>query len=232
MRHLVCLALLIVARAALAQTDSAPSPWAHRPQCASAFLKSDWRFSRKQRSCDWLANGVFSPGTLVGSSILALNSEVVDYEVDRGDTYLERFALRAGQNAFKATGMFVGHWIAGEDPRRRPPYLVMKGARPSGFFSRTGRALMENLLAYRCVHGCTERAHIRAYPSFGRLLGAAAGGFGGELLITDRPNSVRRALRASLSGYGVSYAMAFVSEFTPELTRTAASVVGFLVGAR
>jgi hypothetical protein len=222
--------LLLVARIASAQdsTTAPDDPWERRPVCASAFLKADWELNGKQRVCDWFANGVLSVGGLVGANVGAVTSVVMDQEAERGDPYLKRLGRRAAQNAFKATGAFAGAWLAGEDPRRRPPYLALKGPRPTGVLARTGRALGENLMAYRCDDPCVDASHVRRRVSVGRLLGAAASGLGGELLIHDRPNSVSRAARASLSAYALGYANAVIGEFTPELTAGVARSIGAL----
>jgi hypothetical protein len=222
--------LLLAARIVSAQDSSAvpDNPWERRPVCASAFLKADWELSGKQRVCDWLANGVFSVGGLVGANFGAVTSVVADQEAERGDPYLKRVGRRAVQNAFKTTAAFAGAWLAGEDPRRRPPYLALRGPRPTGVLGRTGRALSENLRAYRCDTPCESAGDIRRPVSVARILGAAASGFGGELLIHDRPNSLSRAARASLSAYALGYANAVVGEFTPELTAGIAKSIGAL----
>jgi hypothetical protein len=222
--------LLLAARIVSAQdsTMTPVDPWEQRPVCASAFLKADWKLNSKQRVCDWLSNGVFSVGGLVGANLGAVTSVVMDQEAERGDTYIERVGRRAAQNAFKTTGAFAGAWIAREDPRRHPPYLALKGQRPTSVFPRIGLALTENLLAYRCVSTCESASHVKRYVSVGRIVGAAASGFGGELLIHDRPNSLSRATRASLSAYALGYANAGVGEFTPDLTAAIAKTVGVI----
>jgi hypothetical protein len=200
--------------------------------CASAFLEADWKLNGKQRVCDWLLNGVFSPGGLIGANLGAASTYATNPEADRGDTYLVRIGRRAGQNAFKTTGAFVGALIAREDPRRHPPYLSLRPPRPTGLIGRTGRALSENLLAYRCTDPCEHRDDVRRRVSVARTLGAAANGFGGEVLIPDRSFSASRALRASATAYAVGYANAVVGEFTPELTKGAARLAGLIFRGR
>lgn len=230
MRFALCAAppLLLAARVALAQdgTTTPDNPWERRPVCQSTFLKSDWRLNTRQRTCDWLTNGVFSVGGLVAANLGAATSVVLDTDAERGDTYIERVGLRFAQNAFKTTGSSAGAWIAREDPRRHPPYLVLVGPRPSGVFARTGRALGENLLAYRCVDACDDAEDVKRRLSLARVMGAAASGFGGELLVDHGPYSTSRALRGTASAYALSYANAVVGEFTPELTAVVAKTVG------
>jgi AcrR family transcriptional regulator len=128
----------------------------------------------------FVRHGVLSVEGLVGSNVIALTSVVVDLEEERGDPYRARFGQRFAENALKTSGAFAGTLLTGEDPRRRPPYLVLKGPRPSGFLPRTGLALKENLLAYRCDAPCTGAEHVRTGLSAGRILGSAASAVLGE----------------------------------------------------
>jgi hypothetical protein len=226
--------VLLAARVLSAQnTSSLPDdPRQRLPECSSTSLKSDWQLSGKQRTCHWITNGVLSVEGLVGSNVIALTSVVMDLEEERGDPYRARFGQRFAENALKTTGAYAGTLLTGEDPRRRPPYLVLKGPRPSGFFPRTGLALKENLLAYRCDAPCTRAEHVRTGLSAGRILGSAASGFGRELTLHSSQRSVSRAARASLSAYAIGYASAVVGEFTPELTAGVKKSIGSLFRRR
>ena len=229
MRFLIRAApLLLAARVVLAQDSAAArvDPWKDRPVCASAFLEADWELVGKQRVCDWLHNGVLSVGGLAGAGVGAATSMMTKQTSERGDPYLERFGRRAAQNAFKATALFAVGWAAGEDPRRRPPYLALVGPRPTGFLRRAGLALRENLFAYQCDSDCTQASHVDPNISVARIAGAAASGFGGELLLRDGRYSVSRAASASLSAYALSYANALAGEFTPEVTAGIAKAIG------
>lgn len=225
-RFSVCLLLGIAGVLHAQDSTGAPvHPWAQRPRCAPTFLNSDWTLDRKQRVCNWLANGVFSPGGLLGAGFLSATSTLADYREEGGDSYLERFGRRAFENGFKSSGSFLGAWIAGEDPRRRPPYLALRGRRPTGVFARSGLALKENLLAYRCIQDCHHPEDVRAYLSVGRILGAAASGYGREFTLSGEQFSPSRALRSSASAYGIGFVNALMGEFTPELTSGAAKAV-------
>lgn len=231
MRVLLLLApVLLAARVTSAQDASPPPdvPPQRHHECPSVSLKSDWVLSGKQRTCNWITNGVLSVEGLVGSNVIALASVVMDLEEERGDPYRARFGQRFAENALKTTGAYAGTLLTGEDPRRRPPYLVLKGPRPSGFLPRTGLALKENLLAYHCDAPCTQAEHVRTSLSAARLLGSAASGFGRELTLHSSQRSVSRAARASLSAYAIGYASAVVGEFTPELTAGVKKSIGAL----
>ena len=226
--------VLLAARVLSAQ--NAPSlpddPRQRFPECTSESLKSDWQLSGKQRTCDWLTNGVLSVEGLVVSNVIALTSVVMDLEDERGDPYRARFGQRFAEHALKTSGAYAGTLLTGEDPRRRPPYLVLKGPRPAGFLPRAGLALKENLLAYHCDAPCTRAEHVRTSLSAGRILGSAASGFGRELTLHSGQRSVSRAARASLSAYAVGYAIGLVGEFTPELTAGVKRSIGSLFRRR
>lgn len=213
--------------------DSAPAdPWPDRPSCQSSFLKSDWELTRKQRACEWLINGVFSVGGIVGSNIGAITSVAGGRNAESGDPYLERFGRRVAENTFKTTGAYLGAWITGEDPRRRPPYVVLKGHRPTGLIARTGIALRESLMAYRCDSPCANSSHVRSDRiAAARIVGSLASGVGEELMIHHGQISPRRVARASLLDYVLGFGNSVVGEFTPELTAAVAQAVKTLFGS-
>ena len=99
-------------------------PYARRPACESMFLASEWQLSFKQRSCDWIQNGVFSTSAMLGSVWSAETSPVWDRIAGRADPttgFGRRFATDFAQNAFKSTGTYLGGLAFQEDPRVSPP---------------------------------------------------------------------------------------------------------------
>jgi hypothetical protein len=197
------------------------------------FIKSEWQLTKKQRACDWINDGVFSTTAMLGAVWSAGFSERVDLASERGDGFLTRFGRKFGQNAFKSTGEYLGGAILHEDPRRTPPYLVMRASpRPTGFFKRTGHALAGNLVSYKCSHLCADRNDIHMVPALSRVLGSIASGAAGELLTFDRPNSSRHAWHGTASAYGSTFVNAVVDEFKPELSAFAGKAFTMIFGMR
>jgi hypothetical protein len=195
------------------------------------FMNADWELSHRQRLCRFMHNGVFSTSAMFGAAWSAYLSQQMDDESERGDGYMTRFGRRFGQNAFKSVGEYVGTYISREDPRRSPPFLVMR-ASPRGFFPRLGRALGANVLAYRCTDGCTDATHIRRTPAVSKVLGSLASGASAELMTHDRPNSVDHALRGAASAYASTFMSAAVNEFQPEISAAAARIFTAIFGVR
>jgi hypothetical protein len=234
---LMALALLVVSTGAAGAQESAPPPdpvnrWEERPECASMFMNAEWRLSHRQRLCRFVHSGVLSTSALVGVAWSARFSQEMDAGSERGDGFATRFGRRFGQNAFKSLGEYAGTYISREDPRRRPPFLVMQTRTTRGFFPRLGRALAGNVLAYRCAENCTEASHIRRTPAVARILGSIASGASAELLTRDRPNSTDRALRGAASAYASTFTSAAIDEFRPEISAAAAKVLTTIFGVR
>jgi hypothetical protein len=217
-------------------------PYPDRPECASMFLKADWRLTSKQRACDWLQNRMFSMTALAGAAWSAEVSKFRDARSERGDGFATRFSHKFAQNAFKSTGGYLGGLLLREDPRTRPPYLVMKpGAHPHGFFPRVGHALGTNLISYRCdgarglragTVDCTSPDHIRKVPAISRIVGSLASGASSELWEPRESRSGNRALRGAASAYGSTFANALFTEFQPELNAFAGKTFRALFGGR
>jgi hypothetical protein len=219
------------AQATGGNAPAAENPWERRPECASMFLKSDWRLSGRQKACDWIHNRVLSNSALFGALGSAAVSKVRDSDSEAGDGFRIRFGRRFAQSTFKSTGAYLGGLVAREDPRTVPPYLIMKSSpRPRGFLARTRHALANNLMSYACVGDCRSEADIRRRLALSRVVGALASGYGGEVWTWDRETSHQRALRGAASAYGSSFVDALYTEFKPELTAAAGKVFGGLFG--
>ena len=198
------------------------NPYARRPECASMFLKSDWQLTSKQVACDWIHNRMLSLGAVAGAAWSAAYSQITDNETEQDDGFLERFGHKYSQSVFKSTASYLGGRIFGEDPRSKPPYLVMKTEqRARGFFPRISQALGRNLVSYRCVETCTEPEHIRKVPAVSRVAGAFASGLASEFWETDGHPDRKRVLRGTASAYASSFASAVFTEFQPELNAIA-----------
>ena len=198
------------------------NPYARRPQCASMFLKADWQLTSKQVACDWIQNRMLSLSAVAGAAWSAAYSQITDNETEQDDDFLERFGHKFSQSVFKSTASYLGGRIFHEDPRSKPPYLVMKTEqRARGFFPRTAQALGRNLISYRCVETCTDPEHIRKVPAVSRVAGAFASGLASEFWETDGHPSRRRVLRGAASAYASSFASAVFTEFQPELNAIA-----------
>jgi hypothetical protein len=209
------------------------NPFDQRPVCSSMFMKTDWQLTRKQRACDWIHNGVFSTNAMLGAVWSAGFSQSTDMKSEHGDGFATRFGRKFGQNAIKSTGAYLGGQIFREDPRKTPPYLVMRTSPgPKGFFRRTGHALADNFISYRCRNACAQETDIRKVPALSRVLGSLASGFGGELLTHDRPDSTRHALRGAASAYGSTFVNALFVEFKPELSAFAGKAFTKIFGVR
>lgn len=250
------LIFLIARMCALAQDTFAPAPqqktddpWAHRPVCASLFLASEYRLSQKQRACDWIQNRLLSPAALAGAAAAATLSQFTERSSDRGKGtpgFTTRFSEDFAQSAAKSTGAYLGGLIFQEDPRRVPPYLVLRGGTPPhGFWSRTGHALIGNFISYRCVGElpsqtpggkpqdiCGAASQIRRVPALSRILGSLASGFSSELWQPDRLNSPGRALRRSASAYGATFGSSLFTEFKPDIARFGGKFFTAVFGVR
>jgi hypothetical protein len=221
--------------------DVPKNPFADRPVCASMFVKSDWQLSNRQKTCDWINNGIFSTNAMLGAAWSAGFSQRTDLASERGDGFPTRFGRKFAQNAFKSTGSFLGGQIFREDPRKTPPYLAMRTTpRPRGFFKRTAYALGGNFVSYRCTGSkdkkeevdCTNGGRFHKVPALSRVVGSLASGFAGELLTYDRPNSTRHALRGAASAYGSTFINALFAEFKPELSAFAGKAFTRIFGVR
>jgi hypothetical protein len=209
------------------------NPWSNRPVCASMFLKTDFQLNGKQGACNWLHNGVFSTNAMLGAAWSGAWSLWTAKSSESGDGFVTRFGRKFGQNAFKATGSYLGGVIAREDPRKRPPFLALRTEqRPRGFFKRFGHAIGGNFVSYRCVKDCTDASHIKKRPALSRVFGSLASGFSSELLTTDRAYSAKRAWNGVASAYGSTFVNAMFVEFKPELSAIGGKVFSHLFGGR
>lgn len=203
-------------------------PYPRRPQCAAMFLKADWQLTTKQRACDWIHNRMLSMTALTGAAGAAGFSHLRNAESERGDSFQTRFGRRFAQSAFKSTGSYLGGWVFHEDPRERPPYLVMRREpHPHGFFKRTTYALGRNFISYRCdaargilrgTADCTRPEHIKKVPAISRIAGSFASGAASELWDSNGHPSRHRVLRGVASAYAATFVNTLVSEFKPELS--------------
>jgi hypothetical protein len=217
-------------------------PYPHRPECASMFLNADWILTPKQRVCDLIQNHMLSMTALAGAAWSAEVSKIRDTASERGDGFATRFSRNFAQNAFKSTGSYVGGLLLHEDPRTRPPYLIMKpGAHPHGFFRRTARALGGNLISYRCDGvkepgsssvNCTSPDQIKRVPAISKVIGSLASGASSELWQPRESRSGNRALRGAASAYASTFANALFTEFQPELSAFAGKTFRTLFGGR
>jgi hypothetical protein len=215
-------------------------PYPHRPECASMFLNADWILTPKQRACDLIQNRMLSMTALAGAAWSAEVSKIRDTASERGDGFATRFSRKFAQNAFKSTGSYVGGLLLHEDPRTRPPYLIMTpGAHPHGFLRRTAHALGTNLIAYRCDGAtepgsdsvnCTRPDQIKRVPAISRVVGSLASGASSELWQPKDRRSGNRALRGAASAYASTFANALFTEFQPELSAFAGKTFRALFG--
>jgi hypothetical protein len=209
------------------------NPYARRPECASMFLKADWQLTSKQHVCDWLHNRMFSTTAMAAAAWSAGYSMVTDNVSEEGDGFATRFGHKFSQSAFKSTASYLAGRIFHEDPRSKPPYLVMQTApRATGFFPRTVQALGRNLISYRCDGACTEPGHIRKVPAVSRAAGAFASGLASEFWESEGHPSRRRVLRGAASAYASSFASAVFTEFQPELNAIAGKAFRAIFGGR
>jgi hypothetical protein len=217
-------------------------PYPHRPECASMFLNADWILTPKQRVCDLIQNRMLSMTALAGAAWSAEVSKIRDTASERGDGFATRFSRKFAQNAFKSTGSYVGGLLLHEDPRTRPPYLIMKeGPHPRGFLRRTAHALGANLISYRCdgvkepgsaIASCTSADQIKRVPAISRVVGSLASGASSELWQPKESRSGNRALRGAASAYAATFANALFTEFQPELSAFAGKTFRTLFGGR
>ena len=209
------------------------NPYGRRPQCASMFLKADWQLTSRQVVCDWISNRMFSMSAVAGAAWSAGYSQVTDNETEQGDRFVTRFGRKFSQSAFKSTASYLGGRIFREDPRSKPPYLVMQTTkRATGFFPRTAQALGRNLISYRCVETCTSPEHIRKVPAVSRVAGAFASGAASDFWESEGHPSRDRILRGAASAYASSCASAVFTEFQPELNAVAGKAFRALFGGR
>jgi hypothetical protein len=212
------------------------NPMDQRPKCIAFFLDTDWRLSAKQRACDWVQNRVFSPGAAFAAGWSAGYSQITESSADRGKGttgYSTRVAENFAQSAFGSTGAFLTAWAFREDPRRSPPFLVLRERAPRrGFWPRLAQGITNNFRAYRCVGACQTACDVKTQFAISRVAGAFASGFSSQLWSPDRLNSPSRSLRRTASAYGTSFAGSIASEFKPELNLAAGKVVGWIFGAR
>jgi hypothetical protein len=168
---------------------------------------------------------------MAGAAWSAGYSQVTDNETERGDRFVTRFGRKFSQSAFKSTAAYLGGRVFREDPRSKPPYLVLKtGTRATGFFPRTAQALGRNLISYRCVATCTSADHVRKVPALSRVAGAFASGAASEFWESNGNPSAHRALRGAASAYASSFASAVFAEFQPELNAIASRTLRLFGG--
>ena len=221
--------LTICTASAAAQTayDRAAVFPANRPVCISFFLKNDYRLTNKQKTCDWLQNRLVTTTGAAGAAWSAGFSQFTERSDDRGKGsagFSTRFSTNLAQSSMKATGEFLGGFIFQEDPRREPPYLKRFSpdrlpVRPAtGFWNRTRRALMSNVVSYRCKNQCTKAEDVQARPAVGKIAGSFASGFSSMLWAPDRLNTPGRALRRSASTYAGTFSNSLFIEFKPEIS--------------
>jgi hypothetical protein len=206
------------------------------------FLKADWQLTLKQRTCDWVQNRLLSTTALAGAAWSAGFSMVRDAESEDGDGFTTRFGRKFSQHAFKSSASYAAGLIFHEDPRTRPPYLVMKPEeRPHGFLKRTVHALGANFISYRCdgasglrsgTADCTKPEHIRKVPAISRVAGSLASGAASEFWEPGREVSGSRALRGAASAYASTFVNALFTEFKPELNAFGNKVFRAVFGGR
>jgi hypothetical protein len=215
------------------QVTQPEDPYPQRPVCNSLFLSTEWQLSAKQRVCNWIDNGVFSGPSLAGAVWSAASSplwnRITRETADDSFGFPRRFAIDFGQNAFKATGAYLGGFILHEDPRATPPFMLMRPAsRPRGFFQRTAHALRANVSAYQCVKECKNPDDIKWRLALSKMAGSLASGFSIELLDRGGPDLRTRAIRGSAAAYAATFANSLITEFKPDLSAFAGKLFTIL----
>jgi hypothetical protein len=195
------------------------NPHQRRPACASMFLKADWQLTSKQRACDWVQNRMLSMSAITGAAWSSASSMVLDRDSEIGDSFATRFGHKYTQSAIKSTAAYLGGLAFREDPRDRPPYLVLDTRpKPRGFLKRTGHAIAGNFTAYRCVSTCTEPEHVRRVFALSRITGSLASGAASQLWEPGGKPTGSRAWRGAASAWGSTFVSALFAEFRPELS--------------
>lgn len=206
------------------------------------FLKADWPLTFRQRTCDWIQNRLFSTSAVAGAAWSAGFSMARDAPSEDGLGFGTRFGRKFTQHAIKSAGSYAGGLLFHEDPRTRPPYLVLKPKpRPRGFLKRTVHALGTNFISYRCDGGrwlrtgpanCTRAEHIKKVPAVSRVVASLASGAASELWESETERSRNRALRGAASAYGATFVNALVAEFKPELNAAGGKIFRAIFGGR
>ena len=214
-------------------TGEPVDPYPRRPVCASMFLKADWQLTFKQRSCDWIQNRMLSMSAITGAAWSSASSIVLDRDSESGDSFATRFGHKYSQSAIKSTAAYLGGLVFREDPRERPPYLVLD-TRPKarGFLKRTGRAIVGNVTAYRCVGTCTKPEHVKRVFALSRITGSMASGAASQLWEPDGDPTGSRAWRGAASAWGSTFVSALLTEFKPELSAAGNKVFRGVFGGR
>lgn len=196
-----------------------PNPYERRPACASMFLKTDWQLTFRQRSCDWIQNRLLSTSAFTGAAWSSTSSMVLDRDSEEGDSFATRFGRKYSQSAIKSTAAYLGGLVFREDPRERPPYLVLDARpRPRGFLRRTGHAIAGNVTAYRCIADCSRPEHVKRVFALSRITGSLASGAASQLWEPGGDPAGSRAWRGAASAWGSTFVNALVVEFKPELS--------------
>jgi hypothetical protein len=228
-------ALFVASLPQRAAAQQPVDPWPDRPICASLFLKADWQLTPKQRACNWLQNEVLSTSRLFTTAIATTVTMAVDTTSERGDPFSVRYGRKWLQGTASATGQYVGALLAHEDPRRAPPYLILRcDPPPHGFFARFGHALARNIVTTQYVEppegstdmtgpagtsedACPMQQRIHKRFALSRVLGAAASGATGAALNRDRADRAERLWSGFATAYATSFGQEVITEFKPEL---------------
>jgi hypothetical protein len=201
------------------------------------FLTADWQLSSKQKVCDWRQNRLFSVTVLATATWAAATAQPWTNWLGHDaapDGFTKRFGANLTQNAFKSTAGYLAGMIEQEDPRERPPFLILQetASPPRGVWRRIGAAVRANFVSYRCDNRCTDPGDVKKVAALSRMAGAVASGLSSELWNSGEPDRHTRAARGIASAYVATFVNSLSVEFKPELSAAADHVLTFIFGGR
>jgi hypothetical protein len=195
------------------------------PHCDAYTMQFMPELGFKRKAC-YYGSQLFSGSALFGAAFFA---GLAQWQKDPAqwplgaDGFGRRFGTRYAQGMVKSTGAFVVGALNHEDPRPHPPQnpncdFCRAHARKSGFFPRTGSALLRVVWAHR--DNCSDGI------AFSHFAGALSSGFVGMAWTPSPGNTVGQSFARSGTAFGGDVAASVFAEFQTDIFNFAGKIFG------
>ncbi len=196
--------LLFLIGAVTKAAAQAPQPAPAPPPCNSFPMQQNAHLSARQKFCYYAENKAFTGSAIFGAAFFSAVGPLWNKQVGGAPEFSgfgARFGTRYTQGLAKSTGAMIAGILNREDPRSRTP----RSRRVTGFWRRTGSALLSTVW--------TSRDDGTKGIAFSHIAGAFASGFVALAWTPDPENNVGNAFKMSGTAFGGYIAASLFNEF-------------------
>jgi len=177
-------------------------------------------YTEQQRFQQWV-NSSLTDQAMLGAVVYGAGAQIIKSPGEWGRTwggYGDRIGVRYTQGAARGTAEFIVGNIMRDDPRhisyKDDPLINRAGQCPTGIvWKRIGHAFEDSVT----VRQSEWDGKGKRRPALDRLVGVAAGAYGGYAWYPRAENTLPNAAERAASSYGSTLLGSFYTEFSPEL---------------